>query len=86
MSSEAGTETGDTKLTVSPAKTSGNVYKIKIADEAQEVTLDQNVQAWTAWDGEADITAASGKVITVVEATSAYKAKKSGYVTVVSND
>lgn len=84
MSSEAGTETGDTKLTVTPAKESGNVYKIKIADEAQEVTLDQNVQNWTAWDGEADITAATGKIITVVEATATYKARKAGSVTVVS--
>lgn len=86
VSSEAGTEAGDTKLTVSPAKGPGNVYKIKIADEAQTVTLDQNVQNWTAWDGEADVTAATGKVITVVEATSDYRAKKSGYATVVAKD
>ena len=43
-----------------------------------------NVQNWALWDGESDITAADGKVITVVEATSDYKAVGSGYATVVS--
>lgn len=86
VTSEAGTETGDTKITVAEAKDEGNVYKYKVADEATDVTYDMNVQNWTAWDGEADITAESGKIITVVEASSDYKAKKAGNATVVSND
>ena len=84
VSSEEGTEVGDTKITVTPAIGSGNVYKYKVGDEAQVVTWKQNVQAWSAWDGEADITAETDKVITVVEATADYKAIKVGSATVVS--
>lgn len=84
VTSEAGTEAGDTKITVAEEKAEGNVYKYKVADEATEVTYEMNVQNWTAWDGEADITAETDKVITVVEASSEYKALKSGTATVVS--
>lgn len=86
MSSEEGTEEGDTKITVTEAKEEGDVYKYKVADAETEVTYDMNVQNWSAWDGEEDITAATGKVLTLVEATSEYKARKAGHVTVVSND
>lgn len=86
VNSEAGTEVGDAKITVTPALTSGNVYKYKIGTEATPVTLDMNVQNWTAWDGEADITAETGKVITMVEASADYKAKKAGSATVVSKE
>lgn len=75
---------GDTKITVSPAAAEGNKYKYKIAESATEVVYDQNVQTWSAWDGLADITAESGKVITVVECTSEYKARGAGHATVVS--
>lgn len=85
VTSETGTDVGDTVITVSPAKEEGNVYKYKVADEAKDVTYDMNVQNWTAWDGEAEITAESDKVLTLVEATSDYKARKAGSVTVVAN-
>lgn len=85
VTSEAGTNEGDTVITVSPEKEADNVYKYKIADSETEVTYDMNVQNWTAWDGEAEITAEADKVITVVEATSDYKARKAGSATVVIN-
>ena len=69
---------------MSPAKASGNVYKYKVGTAAQSVDWGDNVQNWSAWDGEADITAASGKVITVVEADSSYKAVGAGSATVVA--
>lgn len=84
VTSAAGTSTGDTAITVSPALTSGNSYKYKIADSAQVVTYGKNVQTWTAWDGTSDITAATGKVITLVECDSAYHAIKSGSATVTA--
>lgn len=85
VTSVAGTETGDTKITVSPAKAdANNVYKYKVGSAAETVTYDQNVQAWTLWDGSADITAETGKKITVVEATSEYKARKAGSATVIA--
>lgn len=85
VSSVAGTETGDTKITVSPELTSGNSYKYKIGDSAQSVTYGKNVQTWTAWDGSADITAETGKVITIVECDSAYHAVKTGNAVVTAN-
>lgn len=85
VTSAAGTSSGTTKITVSPAKASGNVYKYKVADAATTVTYGQNVQTWTAWNGTADITAESGKTITLVEADADYKAVGSGAATVVSN-
>lgn len=84
VTSEAGTAVGDTKITVTPAKAEGNIYKYKVADTATAVTYDMNVQNWSVWDGTADITAATDKVITVVEATADYKARAAGSATVVS--
>lgn len=84
VNSVAGTATGDTKVTVSPAKASGNSYKYKVGASANAVTYGQNVQTWSAWDGSADITAATGQVITIVECDSSYKAVKAGHATVTA--
>lgn len=84
VSSAAGTDSGTTKLTVSPAKASGNLYKYKTGASAQPVVYGQNVQTWTAWDGSADITAATGQIVTVVECGSNYKAVASGSATVTA--
>lgn len=84
VTSAAGTNTGDTTLTVTPAKASGNSYKIKVADNTTNVTYGQNVQTWTAWDSTSDITAQTGKVVTVVECDSGYKAQKAGSATVTA--
>lgn len=85
VSSEAGSQTGKTTVTVIPAKEVGKIYKIKLAAEAQTVDYDSNVQNWTAWDGEAEIEAEAGQVITIVEATADYKARKAGSATVTIN-
>lgn len=84
VTSAAGTASGATKLTVTPAKASGNLYKYKAAASATPVIYGQNVQTWTAWDGAADITAATGQVVTVVECGSDYKAVASGSATVTA--
>lgn len=84
VASVAGTNSGTTKLTVTPAKSSGNLYKYKVADTASAVTYGQNVQTWTAWDGTADITAENGKIVTVVECGSDYKSKSAGSATVTA--
>lgn len=84
VTSEAGTAVGNTKITVAPAKAESNIYKYKVADTATAVTYGMNVQNWSVWDGTADITAATDKVITVVEATADYKARAAGSATVVS--
>lgn len=85
VTSAAGTSSGNTKITVSPAKANaGNVYKYKVGSAAETVTYGQNVKTWTAWDGTSDITAASNQEITVVEASSGYKALKAGNATVTA--
>ena len=84
VTSAAGTSSGTTKLTVTPAKASGNLYKVKTGAAATPVTYGQNVQTWTAWDGTADVTATTGQVVTVVECGSDYKAVGSGSATVTA--
>lgn len=95
VSSAAGTAPGDTAITVDEEQTTGNVYKYMISDSvsaAPEVTMGADVTAWTTWDGESDITAATGKGLTLVEAspltidasTTKYRAVKSGVVSVTA--
>lgn len=85
VTSVAGASSGNTEITVSPAKANaGNVYKYKVGSAAETVTYGQNVKTWTAWDGTSDITAASNQKITVVEASSDYKALKAGNATVTA--
>lgn len=85
VTSAAGTASGTTKITVTPAKANaGNVYKYKVGSAAETVTYGQNVRNWSTWDGTSDITAESSQKITVVEADSAYKALKSGDATVTA--
>ena len=85
VNSAAGSKSGDTKVTITPAKASaGNVYKYKVASSETTVDYGQNVKNWSAWDGESDITAATGQVITVVECDSTYKALSAGHATVTA--
>lgn len=85
VNSAAGSKSGDTKVTITPAKVNaGNAYKYKVASSETAVDYGQNVKNWSAWDGESDITAATGQVITVVECDSTYKALSAGHATVAA--
>lgn len=85
VNSAAGSKSGDTKVTIAPAKANaGNAYKYKVASSETAVDYGQNVKNWSAWDGESDITAAAGQVITVVECDSTYKALSAGHATVTA--
>lgn len=85
VNSAAGSKSGDTKVTITPKKASaGNVYKYKVASSETSVDYGQNVKNWSAWDGESDITAATGQVITVVECDSTYKALSAGHAAVTA--
>lgn len=85
VTSAAGTATGDTKITVNPAKeNSNNVYKYKVAADAVTVGYGQNLRNWTSWDGKADIKAANGQKITVVECDGTYKALNAGSASVTA--
>lgn len=85
VNSVAGTASGDTKITVNPAKeNSNNVYKYKVAAEAVTVGYGQNLRNWTSWDGKADIKATTGQKITVVECDGTYKALNAGSASVTA--
>lgn len=85
VNSVAGTESGDTKITVNPAKeNAGNVYKYKVATDAVTVGYGQNLRNWTSWDGKADIKATTGQKITVVECDGTYKALNAGSTSVTA--
>lgn len=85
VNSAAGSKSGDTKVTITPAKANaGNAYKYKVASSETAVDYGQNVKNWSAWNGESDITAATGQVITVVECDSTYKALSAGHATVAA--
>lgn len=85
VTSVAGSTTGNTKITVNPAKeNANNVYKYKVATGAVTVGYGQNLRSWTTWDGKADIKAATGQKITVVECDGAYKALNAGSASVTA--
>lgn len=85
VNSVAGTATGDTKITVNPAKeNSNNVYKYKVGVSETTVTYGQNLRNWTSWDGKADIKATTGQKITVVECDGTYKALNAGSASVTA--
>lgn len=85
VTSAAGTATGDTRITVNPAKeNANNVYKYKVGASETAVTYGQNLRNWTTWDGKADIKAAAGQKITVVECDGTYKALNAGSASVTA--
>ena len=85
VNSAAGSKSGDTKVTITPAKANaGNAYKYKVASSETAIDYGQNVKNWSAWDGESDITATTGQVITVVECDSTYKALNAGHAIVTA--
>lgn len=86
VSSVAGSASGKTQISVTPAIASGCVYKYKASASAAAPTYDQVcTTGWTAWDGSAEITATSGHTIVIAEVTASdSKARGAGSTTVVS--
>lgn len=86
VSSEASaTTSGKTAITVSgytPA--TGETLKYKVADTAPSVTYGQNLRNWTTWNGTDEITAATGKEITVAYVDANYRAQAAGNATVAA--
>lgn len=83
VKSVAGTATGATKLTVTPAKASGNTYAYA-ANVDVPFAGDLPDEVFTAWDGSADISGAlAGDIITVLELDSGGAVLKAGQVETV---
>lgn len=86
VTSAAGTASGDTAITVSPTKASGNSYKYKVTEAAIDIDFGQSVKNWTVWDGVSNISAETGSVITIVECDADYTAVKFGSATVTAKE
>lgn len=82
VSSAAGSTTGTTKLTVTPALGEGNSYRYM--DGAQTIAVGAVLSNWAAWDGASDIPAATGDIVTVAEVDSGNAAVKAGITTVTA--
>jgi len=66
VTSEAGTDVGDTKITTDYTLGASESYVYKVTDDPILVKKgDSTSSGWTSWNGSADITAASGKIITI---------------------
>ncbi len=85
VASKAGTDTGDTKLTVTEAKLLGRTYQYKThASVAPTAAYGDVLSGWTAWDGVADITATSTHKLSLCEVGSDGKVKRYGTVAVTA--
>lgn len=84
VTSEAGTTSGKTKITVTPTKESGNAYKYKTAASVDLPDYGDDSTGYTTWDGTSEITATTGNEIVVVEVDTDGTIFKGGKAIVVS--
>ena len=83
--SEAGTSSGKSKITVTPAVGTGQELRYKVAAAAQTVNVGDDLTSWTAITSGSEITATSGQYITVGIVNSTTKsALGSGSAVIVS--
>lgn len=84
-SSASATTSGKTAITLSGySPATGETLKYKVADTAPSVTYGQNLKNWTTWNGTDEITAATGKGITVAYVDGNYRAQAAGSATVTA--
>lgn len=88
VTSSAGTASGDTALTVSPSKATGNSYVYNVGTTAHALPSYGELVTgtdWTTWDGSSDITAATGKKLVLVELDANGRAVGTGTATVTAH-
>lgn len=83
VTSAAGTVSGETKLTVTPARESGNTYRYKTGTGLAVPEYDADCTGMTEWDGTSGIAAVTDQKILVVECAGG-RARKAGTATVTS--
>lgn len=85
VTSEAGSTSGTTKITLAQSITNGNTYKYKTGATLTLPVFNQVLTTgWTAWDGSSDITATTGNKIVIVEVNASNQCKAMGETTVTS--
>lgn len=71
VTSVAGASSGKTAISYTGyTKGASDVLKYKVTDDRIVVSIGQDVSGWTTWDGSADITAATNKILTLAVADS----------------
>lgn len=80
VASVAGTDVGDTKVTVTGTEVSGTTLGYKVGGKVAAVQSGDSTKGFTEFESGDDITVASGKIITVVEFDGNGKAIKIGSV------
>lgn len=84
ITSTEGTTAGKTTIAVTPSKTTGNNYKIKLAANPSLPMYQATcTTGYKDWDGTAEIEATAGQKIVVVEVDAQNRAIKAGVATVV---
>ena len=87
VASAQGSSSGKTAITYSGyTKGANDVLKYKVTDDIIAVTLGQSVSGWTTWNGSDEITAATGKILTLAVADSNNKVLAAGYTTVTAHE
>jgi hypothetical protein len=84
VTSVAGTASGDTLITVTGGEVSGTTLGYKVLGKVAAVSSGDSKTGYTTFTSPDDITAATGKIITVVEFDAAGRAIKVGSCQVVA--
>lgn len=83
-SAASATKSGDTVITVAGKEASGTTLAYRVAGKAISVANGDQPSGFTAWNGTDEITAATGKIITVIELNADSRAIKVGSCSVVA--
>lgn len=85
IASVAGSEVGNTVVTVNPALGANNSYRYKTDPSSTELPeRNEDLSTWTSWDGVSEITAEDGHKLIVCEVDANNLALKGGVTTVAS--
>lgn len=84
VSAASANANGDTVVTVSGTENSGTTLAYKITGRAVDVKNGSKPAGFTTWNGTDEITAATGKIITVIELNAAGRAIKVGSASVTA--
>lgn len=75
----AGSTAGKMKITVTPEKAAGNVYKYKVAANVTAPSYNQDcTSGYTDWDGTSELNGTTGQKLLLVETTTDGKARAAG--------
>lgn len=85
VTSVAGSEVGNTVVTVTPALGANNSYRYKTDPSSTELPeRNEDLSSWASWDGVSEITAENGHKLIVCEVDANNLALKGGVTTVAS--